>query len=280
MDADKKLSAPQHQPMDVDKMIVTPAKRKLDDRNLSPKELEHKEARPPPGASNGLHVKTNLDSKAPIAAPKRKRTRHAQPPTWAQSAHSLGNKMPTQANFVLQKRAHAHLNGKVEGSANPDRTSRQGSPEASRASQPAAATTTKPTSAAAEPGPQNILGPWEASITGVKPYEEMSKAVADFIFIHVVNNPDIKEITSRGIQFEIEAKLGTLIDKDTNYRVDRLLDSECILHDTGRVAFRSSMTEVRNIDAKKKKGVGLFSSAISKLTYFFCRRTTKHSMSF
>ena len=71
--------------------------------------------------------------------------------------------------------------------------------------------------------------------------------MADFIFIHVVNNPDIKEIASRGIQFEIEAKLGTLIDKDTNFRVDRLLDTECVLHDTGRVAFKSSMTEVRTV---------------------------------
>lgn len=68
--------------------------------------------------------------------------------------------------------------------------------------------------------------------------------MADFLFIHVINNQDMQEITSRGIQFEIEAKLGTLIDKDTNQRVDRFVTTECILDDNGRVAFKSSMTEV------------------------------------
>lgn len=79
---------------------------------------------------------------------------------------------------------------------------------------------------------------------GVKPAEEVSKVIADFLFIHVVNGNDIQEVLSRGIEFEIEAKLGTLIDKDTNHRVDRGLESECILQDTGRIAFKSSMTEV------------------------------------
>ncbi|KAJ4163598.1 hypothetical protein LMH87_005318 [Akanthomyces muscarius] len=96
------------------------------------------------------------------------------------------------------------------------------------------------------PGPQEFLGPWEASITGVKPYEEMSRAVADFLFIHVINAQDAQEITSRGIEFEIEAKLGTLIDKDTNHRVEKSIDSECVLRDTGRVAFKSSMTEAHH----------------------------------
>lgn len=219
---------------------VTPAKRKLDDRNLSPKELEHKETRPPPGDLNGSHSSSKQPSSSPAAAKKR-RAHRAQPPIWAQSAYSLGNKMPNHGNFVLQKRVHSHINGKAEGGSKTDRSSRHASPDAPRTSLSTASKSAPPV---AESGPQDILGPWEASITGVKPYEELSKTVADFIFIHVVNNPDIKEITSRGIQFEIEAKLGTLIDKDTNYRVDRLLDTECVLHDTGRVAFKSSMTEV------------------------------------
>lgn len=73
----------------------------------------------------------------------------------------------------------------------------------------------------------------------------MSKIVADFMFRNVVNGPDMQEIASRGIEIEIEAKLGTLIDKDTNQRVDRFLDSECVLADTNRVAFKSRMNEVR-----------------------------------
>ncbi|KAK2608542.1 mRNA-capping enzyme subunit beta [Conoideocrella luteorostrata] len=237
----KSISATQNLTADADH-AATPAKRKLDDRNLSPKELEHRETRPPPGELNGGYSGTAELVSSP-SVPKRKHRRRSQPPIWAQSAATLGDKMPLSANFVLQKRAHSHLNGKRDSGSKGDRQSRHASPEAARMSMSTASKSAPPT---AEPGPQDILGPWEATITGVKPSEEMSKTVADFIFIHVVNNPDIKEIMSRGIQFEIEAKLGTLIDKDTNYRVDRLLDTECILHDNGRVAFKSSMTEAHH----------------------------------
>lgn len=213
---------------------VTPAKRKLEDRSMSPRELENRDVRPPPGEVNGRVQKAESP-----AVSRKKRQHRPQPPAWAQSAHSLGNRVPAHPNFVLQKRPHTHINGRPE-MAKAERTSRQPSPEAARPSQPQSSANHPP----AEPGAQDILGPWEASITGIKPYEEVSKRVADFIFINVVNNPDIKEILSRGIHFEIEAKLGTLIDKDTNYRVERLLETETVLQDTGRVAFRSSMTEV------------------------------------
>jgi len=93
-------------------------------------------------------------------------------------------------------------------------------------------------------GTEDLLGPWEPCIIGVKPYEEVSKTIADFIFINVISNPDNGEIINRGVQFEIEAKLGTLIDKDTNERVDKYVSTECVLQDTGRIAFKSSMSAV------------------------------------
>ena len=240
------VPAPAVQNMVVDSdRAVTPAKRKLEDRDLSPRELEHREARPPPGEVNGGHIPSNASasrtSSSPVM-PRKKRLRRPQPPIWAQSARSLGNKMPNQANFVLQKRVHAHVNGKQEESIKPNRQSRHASPTTSRPQQGQNRT---PAAPPVETGPQDLLGPWETCITGVKPYEELSHTVADFLFMNVINNEDLQEITSRGIQFEIEAKLGTLIEKDTNHRVDRLLDSECVLHNNGRIAFRSSMTEVK-----------------------------------
>jgi hypothetical protein len=213
---------------------VTPAKRKLEDLNMSPSELENKEAKPPPGEVNGGYEERIQKSSSPVP-PRKRRTRYLQPPIWAQSVHTLGKKLPTNANFVLQKRLHSHINGKHDAAA-----SRQTSPETKRNQH---ASVSQPP-ATSEPDPQDILGPWEASITGVKPIEELSKNVADFLFIHAINNQDMQEITSRGIQFEIEAKLGTLIDKDTNQRVDRFVATECILDENGRVAFKSSMTEV------------------------------------
>lgn len=235
--------------MDIDR-AVTPAKRKLEDRDLSPRELEHKESRPPPAeAVNGGHTTPPFQSRPAVV--RKNRVPRTEVPVWAQDARTLRNKMPKNVNFVLQKRV-AHVNGKKDsiGKADglgktdsvgkPERVSRHTSPETTR-SQP---TTNKPAPPPVEPGPPDILGPWEPSITGVKPYEEVSRLVADFLFINVVNNEEIKEIMSRGIQFEIEAKLGRLIDKDTNQRVERFLASEGALRDTGRTAFKSTMTEV------------------------------------
>ncbi|KAL7939258.1 putative mRNA capping nucleoside-triphosphatase [Trichoderma chlorosporum] len=225
---------------------VTPAKRKLEDLNMSPGELEYKESKPPPGEVNGGYAERIKKSASPIL-PRKGRARHSQPPIWALSVHTLGRKLPTHANFVLQKRIHSHintaLNGKHEPAVKAEHPSRQSSPETKR-SQHVGSVSQRP--ASAEPDPQDILGPWEASIAGVKPIEELSKHVADFLFMNVISNQDIQEITGRGIQFEIEAKLGTLIDKDTNQRVDRFVATECILDDNGRVAFRSSMTEAHH----------------------------------
>lgn len=91
-----------------------------------------------------------------------------------------------------------------------------------------------------------LLGPWEESVTGEKPYEELTRKVADFLYLNVVINPNMAEIQGLGVQFEIEAKLGTLISKDTNQRVSLPVASECLLQDTGRWSFKSSMTEVQH----------------------------------
>lgn len=93
-----------------------------------------------------------------------------------------------------------------------------------------------------EPNP-SLLGPWEWSITGHKVSQEMTKLVADFIYMNVLNRGDLGELASRGVEIEIEAKLGQLINKETNERYELPVTSECILADSARVGFRSSMTE-------------------------------------
>ncbi|EXA50978.1 mRNA-capping enzyme subunit beta [Fusarium oxysporum] len=222
------------QPMAIDtERAATPAKRKLEDRDSPRQEPEEKRMKPSE-VNGGVAVKRESESASssvPAAAAVKKRRRYSQPPIWAQDARKM-NSMPTNANFVLQKRVHSHLNGKKENA----RPSRHASPETNRGNPP-------PHVPVAEPGPQEILGAWEPSLTGLKPFEDVSRQVADFLFLNVINTPDMREISSRGIQFEIEAKLGTLIDRDTNQRVDRGIASECVLMDNSRVAFKSSMTE-------------------------------------
>ncbi|KAH7324362.1 CYTH-like domain-containing protein [Stachybotrys elegans] len=205
--------------------IMTPAKRKLDDRDLSPRELERKEPRPPPGEVNGAHAQPpHRQPLAPVAE-RKKRAVYSEPPVWARTIHSLGKNPPSQPNFVLHKKP------------DPDAKDTKDAKDAKDAKDG------RKNGAPSEPGPEDLLGQWEASISGLKPVDGNTKDLADFLFMSVVSNPDIQEILSHRIQFEIEAKLGTLIDKDTNKRVARGGRSEFILDDDGRTAFKSSMTE-------------------------------------
>lgn len=87
--------------------------------------------------------------------------------------------------------------------------------------------------------------PWEPSIENQKPIDLFSKAIGDFIFFNVLTNSRLEEIRGRNVQFEIEAKLGTIIDKATNDRIYLPVRAgECVMGDEARIAFRSSMTEV------------------------------------
>lgn len=182
-------------------------------------------------------------------------------------------------NFVIRRPgegrpANHHANGEKSGGRpgdssvsahNSQHASRQSSPEFATQQGPASGPPAEPLAEvpteSAEPptGPPAslsvlaaaeartaLLGPWEESVTGAKPYEEISRKVADFLFVNVVGNPNMIEIQGLGVQFEIEAKLGTLISKDTNQRIDLPVATECLLQDTGRVTFKSSMTEVQH----------------------------------
>ena len=222
---------------------TTPLKRKLEDRDLSLKELELNVPRPPPGAVNGRTPSDRdeamtQDGDVRMAQTsevvRRKSKRYSQRPLWARDCSILGDNLPKKDNFVLRKRAppapqsNGSVSAKPRGSIHP-------SPQASRAQVPPPPP---------EPTTDDMLGPWEPSIVNVKPLEELAKSISDFLFVQVMCHPDRGEIANRGIQFEIEAKLGVLIDKDTNTRVHRGVDSECILTDSGRTAFKNGLSEV------------------------------------
>ena len=97
------------------------------------------------------------------------------------------------------------------------------------------------------------LGPWEPSITNVEPSEEVVRVLSDFLYAEVVSRDDVSVGpagggVSGGAVLEIEAKIGQLIDKNTNDRLRLPIMTECVIsqHDPSlRIAFKSSMTEVR-----------------------------------
>jgi len=84
-------------------------------------------------------------------------------------------------------------------------------------------------------------------VTGDVPQSSLTKVVADFLFATMLKNDSIEEIQRLPVQFEVEAKLGTVIDRSTKQRLQLPVLSDCVV-DGGQgdwVGFRSSMTEVR-----------------------------------
>ena len=95
------------------------------------------------------------------------------------------------------------------------------------------------------------LGHWEPSITNKIPYEEVGRLISDFMYREVVVKTDIGVgpaggAANLGAIFEIEAKIGQLIDQNTNDRLALPVLNECVVSHNSNLRFRfeSSMTEV------------------------------------
>lgn len=242
----------------------TPAKRKMDDRDVQPDELDRQEPRPPPFEANGVHrqqtsTRPGRPSTSPMVA--RRKRRHAAPPVWAH----VYNKEPLRNNnFVLRKSNvnHGQINGKAEQShpGRQDRSSsRHASPETARsntqAPAPAAASNQTPPVPVSSQKP-SLLGPWEMTVSNSTPFDEMCRTVADFLFMLVVSNGELGSIhdPSNGVQYEIEAKLGHLTDRNSpNQRIPFQVQSEAVLAHSNNTSFVSSMTEVSDALANREQ---------------------------
>ncbi|KAI2467611.1 mRNA triphosphatase CET1 [Annulohypoxylon bovei var. microspora] len=237
--------------------LTTPAKRKLEQRDLGPDDLENDRKPPPPPQMNGNHdlplAKMAQVSRSP-ALLQRKRAKYVQPPVWAQSGKDRNQVIAKSRNFALKHHARQQANAvglvngnnrnEAAGNVKSEHVSRHTSPETTRST--TGVKSEEPNSTIArEPSAFNGQPfPWEPSIGNETPKNIVSREVADFLGIHVLQFPQFEEVQSRGAQFEIEAKLGVIIDKQTNSRIyfPEIGAGECVLNG-GRVAFRSSMTE-------------------------------------
>ena len=96
------------------------------------------------------------------------------------------------------------------------------------------------------------LGPWEPSILNIIPSEELTRVISDWLFEHVVLREDVGVgpaggAADQGAVLEIEAKIGQLMDKNTNDRIRIPVLNECVVSHADpnlKLAFKSSMTEV------------------------------------
>ncbi|KAK3985296.1 CYTH-like domain-containing protein [Cladorrhinum sp. PSN332] len=233
----------------------TPAKRKLDDRELQPDEMEKRDTRPPPFRdTNGRPSHADAAPPAPSRPHvpikkqiKKRRAYPGVPPIWAQTREALQGRPLKHENLILYRpvsHSTPQVNGRAEAQA-----SRHASPEEKRSIAPREASASQPSNVP-PPDPFGVnyfngpLGHWEPSITNTIPPDSIVRTIADFLFRTVVLNPHYEEMMSRNVKFEIEAKLGTLIENPSKMRIRLPVESECVLSEG--FAFRSSMTEVQH----------------------------------
>jgi len=102
------------------------------------------------------------------------------------------------------------------------------------------------------PTSDGLLGPWEYNIANVEPLDEVIRVISDFLFIKVVMDNKVGVAPAGGGRglgaiFEIEAKIGRIIDSNTNDRIRLPVESECVISRSDpsiKTRFESSMTQV------------------------------------
>ncbi|KAF2755291.1 mRNA triphosphatase CET1 [Pseudovirgaria hyperparasitica] len=134
----------------------------------------------------------------------RKRKRHDPIPIWAQKANSKGSLIP--------------------------RTQPQAQPQQQNGTPQREADQVKRTN----------IEDLEPSFTNSRPYEEITRRLCDALFDLLIDK-DAKLSPSE--QLEIEAKLGTLIDHDTDQRYYLPIANEAIINSSRRIRFESNMQE-------------------------------------
>ncbi|EAW10318.1 putative mRNA capping nucleoside-triphosphatase [Aspergillus clavatus NRRL 1] len=198
---------------------------------------------------------------------KRRRRRYNEPPIFAQRAARVKGRCPVipDPHPPIPK----HLRDSAQSPFAPRRQSVSSHTPTATALPPPTArvkSETPPTngpvaarlpSAPTVPAPmvpapsEGSLGPWEPSITGFIPHEEITKLVCDFLFQHVVLRNDATAgpagtaAVGQGTIIEVEGKLGHIIDMDRGERVNLPILTESVINKENprfRTAFESSMT--------------------------------------
>lgn len=243
------------------------------DTRASPVATTHPQITSSPSASrSGSHpLKMEVDQeptdRTENQPPKPKRRRYNEPPVYAQRSVRTKGRCPVIPNPQPPISKHARASGdpwasrrqslaSTAGSATTAtmlRTTRTPVPSVPAPAVPAPTTNGPPLRAAAPRVQQEgSLGPWEPSITGFIPYEEITKQLCDFLFQHVVLRTDVvaaaagSAAAGQGAIIEVEAKLGHLVDMDRRERLVLPVLTESVINRESRLrtSFESKMTVV------------------------------------
>lgn len=98
-----------------------------------------------------------------------------------------------------------------------------------------------------------VLGRWEKSMKWNTPYPDILKVVQDFFWQNLEQLGEVGMDPREG-SVEIEAKIGSLIDNNSDQRVKLPVMTMCVIPPelNGRYSFRSEMQEVRNMTRRTR----------------------------
>ena len=259
-------------------------------------------------ARGGAHpLKMEVDHESPVETqqPRQKKRRYNEPPIFAQRTARTKGKCPIIPNPLppVPKHARQILQESWAGAARRRSSSTMGVPSTGRAGRapavPSPRTSVPPAAAAQSPSvprastPRAVgsLGPWEPSITGFIPHEEITKALCDFLFQHVVMRTDVNAgvpgsaAVGQGTIIEVEAKLGHIIDMDSRDRILLPILTESVINKENgrfRTSFESKMTVVslnrNNITSDRIDALTNFSQEQHRAMNNFLNDAVKASM--
>ncbi|KAJ5509420.1 hypothetical protein N7527_011563 [Penicillium freii] len=219
------------------------------------------------GGAHGLDMEIDHEPRVDAQQPKQKRRRYNEPPIYARLTPRNTNRRPIIPNPRPPVPKHARQSRQDPSLAARRRSSsiKAVTPATRVTRAPAVASPSTsmprvqapPSLPAPSPRPPSTsqtvgsLGPWEPSITGFIPHEEVTKTLCDFLFQHVVMRNDVNAgptgsaAAGQGTIVEIEAKLGHIIDMDSRDRIHLPILTESVLNRENariRTSFESKMT--------------------------------------
>ncbi|KAJ5142819.1 uncharacterized protein N7515_001606 [Penicillium bovifimosum] len=213
------------------------------------------------GGHHALKMEVDHETRAEAQQPRQKRRRYNEPPIYARLTPRNTSKRPIIPNpqppvprHARQELWTARRRSSSTAVTPAARVSRAPPVPSPRTSMPPVQAPPAPPASLVPPSTPPMvgsLGPWEPSITGFIPHEEITKTICDFLFQHVVLRNDVNVASAgsaaggQGTIVEIEAKLGHIIDLDSRDRIQLPILTESVINrENGRfrTSFESKMT--------------------------------------
>lgn len=184
----------------------------------------------------------------PAHPAKRAKKRYAEPPIWARFSKSN----PRYGNNAQSLAPPPQQQVKKPSPRPQPRPSPQQAPSTNEHAPPPAVTNGTPSApppSGTVPNVHNRLGPWESNINNVQLMNDVLKEVGDFLFMHATRQ-DLGTGDVRHGVLEVEAKLGTLLERRSMQRINCMSATNMVLDhrltSKGDIRFESFMTEVRS----------------------------------